>query len=149
MTKEERAEMEALAKERDGLAAANAELNEKLQEAAAVNSQLAEANANLIAEAQSAKQAMEKLLAARKTEESVTVAGFRLESDDPFAQGTMVDYLRISGEKRKAALPFVMPWGSPATLAALKTYRVRVSATGDPERTKAADEAIKKFVVKK
>ncbi len=72
----------------------------------------------------------------------LNVKGFMLETDDPFAEGTLRTFGRLTGAEG-LHLPYVLPYKNPATREALVNYITRISS-GDPARAKAAEDVLKK-----
>ena len=78
---------------------------------------------------------------------AISIKGFVLEADDPFAAGVMRSFLKVTLDKdrQRPVLPFVLPEKDPATAGAIKDYIVRASGGGDKGRTEAAKKALKKL----
>jgi len=74
----------------------------------------------------------------------LNVPGFLLESDDPFAEGTLRTYQKLKGIGG-LRLPHVLPYKDKKTRAALENYALRAAGGGDKVRADAARRAMEKI----
>jgi len=112
------------------------------QEQNSIIEQLGRQNKALLEENTALKKQIESL----KNPNPVRVDGFRLDVNDPFAAGTLRDFIKMGGKNngQTEALPFVMSWNDRATAKALAKYAVRAKGAGDKARAKIAAEAAAK-----
>lgn len=82
-----------------------------------------------------------------KISEKEKVPMFTIAGSDPFVDGVVRHYMKVSKDPRidPAARPFVLKMDDPAAVDCLMNYRQRAAGAGDKARAAIADEAIKKF----
>lgn len=74
---------------------------------------------------------------------NLSVPGFLLELDDPFANGTLRTYQKLKGIGG-LRLPHVLPFKDKKTKPTLKNYILRAAGSGDNVRADAARRAMEK-----
>jgi hypothetical protein len=73
----------------------------------------------------------------------LNVPGFLLDTDDPFAEGTLRTYQKLKGIGG-LRLPHVLPFKDKKTKETLKNYILRAAGSGDKVRADAARRAMEK-----
>jgi len=79
-----------------------------------------------------------------KSGSNLSVPGFLLEVDDPFAEGTLRTYQKLKGITGQR-LPWVLPNKDKFTRPAVENYILRAGGAGDKKRVDAARLAMKKI----